>query len=185
MLSKFHIIKAVHIIKNNGVIAYPTESVYGLGCDPLSEWAVNKILQLKHRPVEKGLIIIAANISQLLPYIDICPQDIKEITDYASPMTWLVNKSKLTPVWISGEHHKVAIRISQHPDVISLCNKLGHPIVSTSANPAKLTPASNVIQARRYFSESIDLYLSGATGQLKKPTPITDLETRQVIRSSQ
>ena len=184
MPSKFQIIKASHIIENDGVIAYPTESVYGLGCNPLSEQAVYKILQLKHRHVEKGLIIIAANIEQLLPYVNINTQDILTITDYASPMTWLVNKSDITPMWISGQHNKVAIRISQHPDVIKLCNKLGHPVVSTSANPAKLPPANNLIQARRYFSNRVDMYLSGATGQLKKPTPITDLENGRIIRSS-
>lgn len=184
MFSNFQIIKATHIIQNDGVIAYPTESVYGLGCNPLSEKAVSKILQLKHRPVEKGLIIIAANINQLLPYIDINSQGINKITDHASPMTWLVNKSETTPKWISGQHHKVAIRISQHPGVVKLCNTLGHPVVSTSANPAKLKPANNVMQARRYFSNQVDMYLCGNTGQLKKPTPITDLENNQVIRSS-
>ena len=184
MLAKFQILKAARIIQRDGVIAYPTESVYGLGCNPLSENAVLKILQLKHRPVEKGLIIIAANISQLMPFIDITKQDKEKIHHYKSPMTWLVNKSELTPLWISGKHNKVAIRISKHPTVIELCNKLNYPIVSTSANPARLKPANTALQARHYFSDRIDMYLNGNTGDLLTPTPITDLETGKNVRSS-
>ena len=99
-------------------------------------------------------------------------------------MTWLVNKSELTPHWISGKHSKVAIRISKHPTVIELCNKLNYPIVSTSANPARLKPANTALQARHYFSDRIDMYLNGNTGELLTPTPITDLETGKKIRSS-
>lgn len=184
MLSKFQILKAARLIQKGGTIAYPTESVYGLGCDPLSEKAVFRILQLKHRPVEKGLIIVAANISQLRPFIEISEQDKEVIAQYKTPMTWLVNKSELTPQWISGKHTKVAIRICQHPTVIKLCEKLKHPIVSTSANPAKLKPANTAMQARHYFSNQVDMYLNEKTGDLLTPTPITDLESGKQIRSS-
>lgn len=184
MLSKFQILKAARIIQNEGVIAYPTESVFGLGCNPLSEQAVFRILQLKHRPVEKGLIIIAASLDQLNPFINISKQEEEKITSYPSPMTWLVNKSELTPHWISGKHSKVAIRICQHPDVINLCKQLKHPIVSTSANPARLKPANTTLQARHYFSNQVDMYLNASTGKLNRPTPITDLEKNILIRNS-
>lgn len=184
MLSKFQILKAARIIQNGGIIAYPTESVYGLGCNPLSEQAVMRILQLKHRPVDKGLIIIAASLDQLSPFIIISKQEGEKIEKHPSPMTWLVNKSELTPNWISGKHKKVAIRISQHPDVINLCKQLKHPIVSTSANPARLKPANTAMQARHYFSKQVDMYLNARTGQLARPTPITDLEKNVLIRSS-
>ena len=184
MQSKFPALKAARIIQNNGVIAYPTESVYGLGCDPLSEQAVFKILQLKRRPVEKGLIIISSNIEQLEPFIRISDNDKAKIVNYNSPMTWLVNKSEYTPHWISGNHKKVAVRVCQHPFVIDLCNKLKHPIVSTSANPASKKPANTLMQARQYFSNQVDMYINGNTGELKTSTPITDLETNTLIRST-
>lgn len=184
MPSRFQLIKAARAIRNEGVIAYPTESVFGLGCDPFSENAVKKILRIKHRPVDKGLIIIAANLNQLMPYINISTTEKNTITQYESAMTWLVNKSELTPYWISGKHKSIAIRISQHPLVIDLCSTLNHPIVSTSANPAGLKPAASSIKARLYFADTVDVYLSGSTGQLTQPTPITDIKTNNVIRGN-
>ncbi|VAW70107.1 Threonylcarbamoyl-AMP synthase [hydrothermal vent metagenome] len=182
MPSKFQINQAASIIHNEGIIAYPTESVYGLGCDPLSETAVTAILQLKHRPLEKGLIIIAASLQQLQPYIDITPDQAKTITQYTRAMTWLVKKSIHTPPWISGKHPKIAIRVSQHPLVKQLCQRLQHPIVSTSANPSGAKPAVSAFQSRRYFKNQVNMYLNGKTGELKQPTPITDLQNNRQIR---
>jgi len=183
MVSRFKLHQIAKIIRQQGVIAYPTESVYGLGCDPLSQKAVERILQLKQRPVEKGLIIIAANLKQLLPYIDISDAETRQIEAYKKPMTWLVKKSELTPAWVTGNHSKVAIRICQHPQVIEICNLLQHPIVSTSANPAGATPANSALKAMQYFSDRVDSYIFGSTGKLNKPTPITDLQSSSIIRN--
>jgi len=183
MPSKFQINKAANIIHNEGIIAYPTESVYGLGCDPLSETAVNKILQLKHRPVEKGLIIIAANLQQLLPYINISTEESKAINEHKTAITWLVKKSIHAPPWIYGKHPKIAIRVSLHPLVNQLCLRLQHPLVSTSANPSGVNPATSALESRCYFKDQVDMYLSGKTGTLIKPTPILDLTSKALIRN--
>lgn len=183
MPSSFQLRNCAHVLRHDGVIAYPTESVYGLGCDPMSQQAVERILQLKQRPVHKGLIIIAANLQQLQPYIDINEEETGIILRQTSPMTWVVNKSALTPVWISGQHHKIAIRVSSHPVVQALCNLLDDAIVSTSANPAGAPPAENILQVRRYFPEQLDMYIAGTTGPLDKPTPITDIHTGKSLRS--
>ncbi len=183
MPSKFQISKAANIIHNEGIIAYPTESVYGLGCDPLAEAAVYKILRLKHRPVEKGLIIIAANLQQLLPYINIGTEESKTINEHKTATTWLVKKSIHTPPWIYGKHHKIAIRVSQHPLVKQLCLRLQHPLVSTSANPSGAKPAGSAFESRRYFKNEVDMYLNGKTGELIKPTPILDLTSKTLIRN--
>ena len=182
MLSNFLLRCSAEVIRSDGVIAYPTESVYDLGCDPQSAVAVNRILHLKQRPVEKGLILVAASIEQLSGYIDVNETERNLITEYPSPMTWLVSISTKTPAWISGKHAKVAIRLSSHPVVIALCNQLGHPLVSTSANPSGARPANNLLQARQYFHDQVDFYIGGDTGELNRPTPITDLETGQQIR---
>jgi len=182
MPSTFQILQATKIIHNGGIIACPTESVYGLSCDPLCETAVHKILQLKHRPVEKGLILIASSLEQLTPFIEISAQDIRKITEYDTPITWLVKKSSHTPPWIHGKHRKLAIRVSQHPIVQQLCQQLAHPLISTSANPAGLKPASSVLQARRYFKNAVDMYINGALGALESPTPIVDLADNTKIR---
>ncbi len=182
MPSKFQILQATKIVHNEGVIACPTESVYGLSCDPLSEKAVNKILQLKSRPVEKGLILIASSLEQLMAFLDIGEEESKKITEYKTPMTWLVKKSPHTPPWVHGRHSKVAIRVSSHPVVRQLCDYLAHPLISTSANPANMKPATNVLQARRYFKNAVDMYLNGETGALQKPTAISNLADNTLIR---
>lgn len=183
MLSRFQLQQCIQVIENNGVIAYPTESVYGLGCNPMSPDAVFKILHLKHRPVEKGLILIADNLAQLEPYTKLNEKWRKQILETAAPTTWLVNKSELTPGWISGKHSKVAIRVSQHPIVKSICYGYGGPIVSTSANPAGSSPANTQLQARHYFDNQVDMYVPGLTGEVKQATPIIDIESQRQIRA--
>lgn len=182
MPSAFQYRCAARIIQHQGVIAYPTESVYGLGCDPMSEIAVNRILGLKQRELEKGLIIIAASLGQLEPYIDISNEERKTISEHATPITWLVRKSPLTPPWISGRHNSIAIRVSQHPLVQRLCLQLKHPLVSTSANPAAASPANSTLRARLYFGEQIDMYMTGVCGPLKQPTAIFDMQNNRYIR---
>jgi len=182
MSSKFQLNIAARVINNNGVISYPTESVFGLGCSPISEEAVNKILQLKQRPVEKGLILIAGELSQLEPYININKEEEKKILNKKTATTWLVKKSPLTPTWISGNHSKVAIRLSKHPLITRLCSILNQPIVSTSANPSGANPAMSSLKSRQYFSTLVDIYLNDNTPLTGQPTSIIDLETSATIR---
>lgn len=174
--------QAADIILNGGIISYPTESVFGLGCDPMSELAVQRILKLKQRPVEKGLIIIAANLQQLAPYIDISVDDEKNILRETQPTTWLVKKSSEAPLWICGTHEKIAIRVSQHPEVIQLCNFMKQAIVSTSANPAGHPPALSNAQSQLYFSNQVDFYLNSNSPMSGTPTRIQDIHTGSVIR---
>jgi len=174
--------KATHIIQHGGVISYPTESVFGLGCDPLCEAAVKRILKLKDRDINKGLIIIAAKLEQLSPYIKLTEQQTKKILAAEQPTTWLVNKSNIVPQWVTGQHKKVAIRISRHPLVTALCATLQQPIISTSANPAGKKPAVTNQQSRQYFSDQIDMYLDEASTLSESPTPIIDIDTHKIIR---
>ena len=174
--------QAVEIIKQDGVISYPTESVFGLGCNPLSEVAVNKILQLKQRPVEKGLIIVASTLDQLKPYININEQQQQKILTEKTPTTWLVNKTKLTPKWISGSHQKIAVRISSHPLIIRLCEALNHPIVSTSANTSQQASALTNKQSQNYFLDNVDCYLDDENTGSGTPSQIKDIETNEIFR---
>ncbi|VAW66301.1 Threonylcarbamoyl-AMP synthase [hydrothermal vent metagenome] len=178
----YFIKQAARIIQNGGIISYPTESVFGLGCDPLSEIAVKRILKLKQRSVDKGLIIIAGTLQQLIPYIKLCESEKEIILKEKSATTWLMKKSELTPHWVSGAHKKVAVRISQHPLVINLCAELNQPIISTSANPAGATPALTSQQSETYFSTKVDYYLQDNTPLSGRPTPIKDIETGQIFR---
>jgi len=181
--SRFQIRAAAKAIKNQGVIAYPTESVFGLGCLPLSEPSVLKLLQLKCRPIEKGLILIASELEQLEQFTLLSDTDRKKINTQSTPTTWLVNKSVLTPEWISGKHKKVAVRVSKHPVVSTLCNEVGGAIVSTSANKSTAKAATSLLQVRQYFPVELDYYLGGETGEIVSATPIIDIETMRIIRN--
>ena len=184
MTSAFLIQHATEICRKGGVIAYPTEAVFGLGCAPLNESAVNKILQLKIRPMSKGMILIAASVEQLLPFIDCSPDQLRRLQDIPDqPTTWLVKKSHSTPAWITGNHDKIAVRITQHPIAKALCQQLESPLISTSANPAGHKPAKNLLRARQYFHDSVDCYVPGKLGSLRKPTQIRDIESNAIIRS--
>ena len=174
--------QAAKIIQSGGVISYPTESVFGLGCDPLNEFAVNKILKLKNRAVEKGLIIVAGDLKQLKPYVELSTEEEQKILNEKSDTTWLVKKSELTPGWVSGNHKKVAVRVSNHPLIFQLCQIINQPLISTSANPSGSAPAITSQQSKHYFSNNVDLYIDYASKGTGQPTQIKDITTDIVIR---
>jgi L-threonylcarbamoyladenylate synthase len=176
--------QAADILKQGGVIAYPTEAVFGLGCDPSNEDAIRHILELKGRNVDKGLILIAASYTQLLPYISELKQEIqKEMqASWPGPVTWLVPAKETVSNSLRGAHTTLAIRVSDHPLVQELCNCFGGALVSTSANPAGCEPARTVKEVKKYFEDSLDYILEGETGGLDKPTEIRDALTNKIIR---
>lgn len=169
-----------------GVVAYPTEAVWGLGCDPFNEEAVQQLLALKDRPVEKGVILIAADISQIEPFIshldDIQRQRLKN--SWPGPVTWLVPNNGLVPPWITGDSPAVALRVTNHPVAAGLCRAFRGPLVSTSCNPAGKPPARSIHEVRRYFGNELDGISNGLVGKRASPSEIRDLLTGQIVRPS-
>ena len=167
-----------------GLVAYPTEAVYGLGCDPLNPRAVERLLQLKQRPWQKGLILIAASIQQLSPFITPVEPRYQEKLDasWPGPNTWLIPASDHCPEWIRGTHHTVAVRVTAHPLVINLCNTFGGAIVSTSANHAGKKPATTPLTVLRDLGDDIDYCLHGELVGAERPTVIRDLLSDETIR---
>jgi L-threonylcarbamoyladenylate synthase len=182
-LNHWHLQQALRIIKAGGIIAYPTEAVYGLGCQPENYSAVTRILHLKRRPLEKGLIIIAAEIEQLHPYVSFTDRVLYQeiLSTWPGPVTWVIPARMEVPTWIRGEHESIAVRVSDHPVVRDLCRLTG-PLVSTSANPAGCPPATTMLKVRTYFGQSLDYILPGNTGLNHKPTEIRDALTGKVLR---
>lgn len=176
---------AVRALRARGLIAYPTEAVFGLGCDPNDEAAVLRLLAAKHRRVEKGLILAAADLDQLLPYIT--PLDAvrtERLRDtWPGPVTWLVPASDRCPTWIRGRHSAVAVRVSAHPVVRDLCRRFGGPIVSTSANRAGREPARDARSVRRAFGPVLDAIVNAPVGGAEKPSEIRDLASGRIIRA--
>ncbi|MFT7688307.1 MAG: L-threonylcarbamoyladenylate synthase [Candidatus Azotimanducaceae bacterium] len=174
-------------LRRGGVIAYPTEAVWGLGCLPGSEQGVRKILELKGRSWEKGLILVAANINQVRPYINDSYLTLLSENKWAEPLdssavTYLVPKSESVPMWLSGKSEKIAVRISSHPFVKKLCEKLGSALVSTSANTANNPAAMNRAEVERYFPSGLDQICFGELGSQLSVSRIVDLESGKIIR---
>ena len=172
--------------ENGDVFAYPTEAVFGLGCDPQNKDAVYKILALKNREVEKGMILIASDFSQVDPYVEFAslPDENKQriLRSWPGPVTWLLPKSNYTPDWISGDSDMVAVRITAHPLVRQMCDVVGQAIVSTSANPANLPPARNYHEIAKYFGKELSA-IQGNLGKHRSPSKIFHSQTMEVIRA--
>lgn len=172
-------------LQQQAVIAYPTEAVFGLGCDPDSETAVLKLLALKQRPVEKGLILIAADYQQLQPYLAdgelVDEQRERMFASWPGPVTWVVPASQQTPRWLTGRFDSLAVRVSDHPDVQRLCRAFGKPLVSTSANLTGEAPCRSVEEVQAQFGIDFPL-LVGETGGRLNPSEIRDVITGELIR---
>lgn len=177
--------RAACVLREGGVIAYPTEAVWGLGCDPANPDALARLLSLKNRPVEKGVILVAADVSQVTFLLDdISPAQRAQLeTSWPGPATWLIPHHGRVSPWVCGQFDTVAIRVSAHPVVQSLCRAFGGPIVSTSANPAGAEPARSAEQVRQYFGEHIDAVVPGALGDASRPSQIRDLRTLELVRA--
>lgn len=183
MATEFAIRYAAHCVKQGGIIAYPTETVYGIGCDPLCANAVNDVNKLKGRDASKGLILLASRLQQLDSLIDVNDRnDRASIVGGHEPTSWIVPAKAAAPSWITGEHHTIAIRISSHPLVMRLCDRLGHALVSTSANPAGKKPALNSLQLHIYFDGLVDSMLISNHNCSGKPSQIRHLKSRQLLR---
>lgn len=160
MASPFAIRHAAHQVKHGGVIAYPTDTVYGLGCNPLNADAVTYLNKLKQRDTNKGLILVANNLNLFDNYIEaLTSSEKKMIVQEKTPTSWVVAAKKNTPHWLTGNNLTLAIRITQHPVINDLCNHLQHPLVSSSANTSKKKPALNALELHRYFHNKIHAIL--------------------------
>lgn len=186
MVTPLSIEDATDRLQQGGVIAYPTEAVWGLGCDPFNERAVHRLLAIKQRPIEKGLILIAAELDQLRPCLDFAALPTERLGEvlasWPGPHTWVMPVSGQAPAWITGTHTRLAVRVSAHPTVVALCRAFGGPLVSTSANlsgqPASLRreDLDPVLLAR------LDGVTEGETGGLPRATPIRDALSGQQLR---
>jgi L-threonylcarbamoyladenylate synthase len=176
--------KAVTVLQHHGVIAYPTEAVYGLGCDPFNEAAVVQLLQIKHRASSKGLILIAANWEQVAFLTQPLAAEIMAPihATWPGPVTWIFPASGQVPSWIRGDHTTIALRITAHPIAHQLCEKYGKPLVSTSANRQGQRPARDTAGVTQTFGNTLDFVLPGKVGELTKPTEIREAISGKILR---
>lgn len=168
------------------VIAYPTEAVFGLGCDPDNEQAVMKLLAIKQRPINKGLILIAADYQQLLPYIDdnqlTSRQKTNILATWPGGTTWVMPAAHNTPHWLTGDFSSIAVRVSAHPVVKQLCQAFGKPIVSTSANLSGQPAIDNIDTLRDQIGDKVSHIVPGAPDTTLQPSKIIDAVSGIVYR---
>jgi len=182
------ILDAIKAMQQGLLIAYPTESVYGLGCDPKQPAALEKLIQLKQRNPGKGLILIASRFEQLIPYLaeidDRSAARAKNTWPGAVTWVWPVNKESFISPLLTGKHQSIAVRVTNHPIAAALCEAFQGAIVSTSANLEGKVPAKNAQQVKDYFPEpeQIAKIIDGELGELFQPTPIYDVITESEIR---
>lgn len=189
--------QAARILRAGGLVAYPTEYCFGLGCDPFNRDTVLRLLRLKRRPVMKGLILIAADVSQIIPYVENIPEKVR--ASWPGPHTWLLEPRADVPGWITGKHPRIgrsqhpasrdtraslriAVRVTAHPVAAALCKAAGMAIVSTSANRGGGIPARTDREVVRLFGKEIDFVVTGMVGDAPAPTPIRDAVTGELVR---
>ncbi|MBE0468941.1 MAG: threonylcarbamoyl-AMP synthase [Methyloprofundus sp.] len=183
--SNFKIRMAVHALKQGQIIAYPTEAVYGLGCDPLNENAVINLLNLKQRPIHKGLILVASDFSQLQPFLKPTATMLAQIMpSWPGPVTWVIPAQAWVPNYLKGKHDSLAVRVSAHPLVQQLCAAYGGAIVSTSANISNQAPARSALAVRQNLNTQGLFIIPGTTPKQAQPTAIYNALDGSCLRIS-
>ena len=174
---------ACDVLLGGGVIAYPTEGVFGLGCLPDDTDAVERILTIKARSPHKGLILIAARPGQFDGWID--PEDCAALPDPdpRRPVTWIVRPLPAVPALVTGDNPGLAVRITSNPVAAAICEAVDMPLVSTSANVAGRPVARNAYVLRRNFGRLVDYIVPGACGPASGPSEIRELATGRVLRA--
>ena len=176
--------EAVAVLESGGIIAYPTEGVFGLGCDPANTGALERILQIKQRDAAKGLILAASELNQLLPYVEPFSDIVESrvLPTWPGPVTWIVPAKTDTSSILTGGRKTLAVRVSNHPVITALCGSFGQAIVSTSANLAGDPPCLSAKETQTRLGEHVDLVIHADTGNHNGATKIMDAASGERIR---
>jgi len=170
-------------IRQGGIIAYPTESCFGLGCDPRNRKAINKIIKLKKRSLNKNFILIGSSIKQFNYFLN--PLDNSTSTNLFSkwpgPHTWLMTANNRCPNWLKS-NSKIALRISSFSSCQLLTKSLDMAITSSSLNLTGKIPLKNYRDVCRFLPKQVKL-IKGRVGKSKRPSVIQDFKTKKIIRS--
>ncbi|MFP4295842.1 MAG: L-threonylcarbamoyladenylate synthase [Halothiobacillaceae bacterium] len=177
--------QAASCLRSGGIVAYPTEAVFGLGCDPLNERALSRLLAVKYRPWSQGLILVAADTGQLGPYLGQVPESewARVLPTWPGPNTWVLPAAPGLSRLLTGRHERLAVRVTADARVAALCRAFGGPLVSTSANRSGLPPARSAFAVRHAFGPEIDHIMGGAVDRHARPSTIRDARNGRVLRA--
>jgi L-threonylcarbamoyladenylate synthase len=178
---------AADVLHNGGVIAYPTEAVFGLGCDPHNHAAFERIFTLKQRPSTQGVLLIAADFAQVERYVDMAKVPAGVLAQvrasWPGPFTWVFPRSAEVPDWVAGAHPGIALRVTGHAPAAALCRAFGGALVSTSANIHGKPPARDLATIVDYFGDALDGMVDAPLGGAAQPSTIRDALTGAIIRT--
>jgi L-threonylcarbamoyladenylate synthase len=179
--------QAAELLHQGGVLAYPTEAVFGLGCDPHNHAAFARIFTLKQRPATQGVLLIAADFAQIERYVDMAKVPAGVLAQvrasWPGPFTWIFPRSAEVPDWVTGAHPGIALRVSGHAPAVALCKAFGGALVSTSANPHGQPPARELATVTEYFGGALDGVVDAPLGGAAQPSTIRDALTGAIIRT--
>lgn len=177
---------AVAALHRGAIVAYPTEAVYGLGCDPRDAAACARLFALKQRPAAQGVLLIGADFAQLEPYLDLAATPAAALAraqaTWPGPHSWILPRAADAPDWLGGGHRGIGVRVTAHPPAVALCRAFGAALVSTSANRHGDAPARSTAEVRAAFGDRVHV-LEAPTGGLARPTPIRDAITGRSLRN--
>lgn len=175
---------AVSVLQRGGVIAYPTEYCFGLGCDPNNQAAVERILKIKRRAVEQGLILIASDLSQISEYADLDATPLREqiLHSWPGAVTWTLPAQSQVPSWIVGQHSSIAMRLTAHTHSVAICDGFGHAIVSTSANRHAQAALLSAEQVDNEMGSEVDYIVYADVGGAQAASQIRDAMTGEILR---
>jgi L-threonylcarbamoyladenylate synthase len=178
---------AAALVRRGGVLAYPTEAVFGLGCDPHDRVAFERLFALKQRPPTQGVLLIAADFAQVERYIDLAAVPAEVLAQvqasWPGPNTWIFPRSAEVPAWVAGAHAGIALRVTAHAPAAALCRAFGGALVSTSANPHGEPSARSTAMVESYFGTALDGVLDAPLGDQQRPTVIRDALSGAIIRA--
>lgn len=182
MASDFAIRHAAHIISNGGIIAYPTDTIYGLGCDPYNKDAVDRLNSVKRRPAGKHFILLAGRIEQVRPLLGASDSELEKISGCDQPTSWVIDAAAGTPDWLTADNGTLTVRITDDELVNRLCAALGHAVISTSANLSGKRHAETSFRLHQYFHHSIDKIIAADRPLQSKASKIIRLCDNHVFR---
>ena len=185
-MSRIHLETAARVLHRGGLIAYPTEAVYGLGCLPGERRAVERLLDIKNRSWRKGFSLIAAGLDQIEPLVELPAGPLADELrrSWPGPVTWVLNARPGIPFWLTGGRDTLAVRVTGHALSRRLCETAASPLISTSANRSRRPPLRRHLHVRREFGTRVDYVLTGELGGMAKPTMIRDGRTGDILRAS-
>lgn len=174
---------ATIFLKNGDIIGYPTEAVYGLGCDPWNQEGVSRICSIKKRSSAKNFIVVAASINQLDNLIDTKILTKSVVNSWPGHTTWLIPAVNTAPEWlIDNNTGLIAIRVSNHETIKELCLKYNSPLISTSANISGDPAVTTQKGFEKVFEKAIPYLVNGDIGKHTNTSIINNMITGERIR---